>query len=352
MLGGGIMAKAKKLPSGNWRVQVYAGEENGKRKYKSFTAPSRKEAEYQAAEWARDRKEREQGNITVKEAIDRYIEAKKNIISPSTCREYLRMATHFPQELLQARLDSLSQEQVQQAMNSLAGGHSAKTVRNMHGLLSSSLSMFVPSMVLRTSLPAKDKDDPYIPTDDDVLKLLAHVRGKPIECPILLAATGGLRRGEISALTTDDITDTGVIISKSMVLSSSGREWIVKQPKTAAGFRIVALPQQVIDLARKSVPFPCPNTITDQFIKAIKATGIPRFSFHKLRHYYASSLHALGVPDKYIMASGGWESEQTLNTVYKHALRETQKRENQRAVEHFSLTLCNTKCNTSSNESA
>ena len=36
------MAKAKKLPSGNWRVQVYAGEENGNRKYKSFTAKSGK----------------------------------------------------------------------------------------------------------------------------------------------------------------------------------------------------------------------------------------------------------------------------------------------------------------------
>lgn len=346
------MAKAKKLPSGSWRVQVYAGEENGKRKYKSFTASTKKEAEYLAAEWARGKKDREQGNITVKEAMSRYIESKENIISPSTCREYLRMVSHFPQELLQARLDSLYQESVQQAINALARGHSAKTVRNMHGLLSSSLAMFAPSLVLRTTLPSKDKEDPYIPTDEDIRRLLECVHGKPIECPILLAATGGLRRGEISALTKEDITDTGVVVSKSMVLSATGREWIVKQPKTAAGFRIVSLPQHVIELARKNVPFPCPNTITDQFIKAIKASGIPRFSFHKLRHYYASSLHALGVPDKYIMASGGWESEQTLNAVYKHAMSATQQRENQRAVEHFTSTLCNTKCNTDSKDSA
>ena len=82
------MAKAKKLPSGSWRVQVYAGEENGKRKYKSFTAPSRKEAEYLAAEWARDRKDRERGNITVREAIDRYIKSKEPVLSPSTIRGY------------------------------------------------------------------------------------------------------------------------------------------------------------------------------------------------------------------------------------------------------------------------
>ena len=33
------MAKAKKLPSGNWRVKAYIGVgEDGKKKYKSFTA--------------------------------------------------------------------------------------------------------------------------------------------------------------------------------------------------------------------------------------------------------------------------------------------------------------------------
>lgn len=346
------MANAKRLPSGNWRALVYAGKENGSPKYKSFTAPTRKEAEFQAAQYSLERKERENGNITVLEAIDRYIDSKKNVLSPSTCREYLRMAQKYPQELLQARLDSLTQESVQQAINALARGHSAKTVRNMHGLLSSSLAMFAPALVLRTTLPSKNKEDPYIPTDEDIRRLLEYVHGKPIECPILLAATGGLRRGEISALTREDITDTGVVVSKSMVLSATGREWIVKQPKTAAGFRIVSLPQHVIDLAREKVPFPCPNTITDQFIKAIKASGVPRFSFHKLRHYYASSLHALGVPDKYIMASGGWESEQTLNAVYKHVMSDAQRQENQRAVSHFQQVLYNTKNNTDSSDPA
>ena len=78
------MAKAKKLPSGNWRVLVYAGKENGKNKYKSFTAPTKKEAEFQAAQYAMERKERENGAMTVQEAIDRYIDAKEGVLSPST----------------------------------------------------------------------------------------------------------------------------------------------------------------------------------------------------------------------------------------------------------------------------
>lgn len=39
------MATAKKLPSGSWRCLVYTGTDiNGRRKYKSFTAGTKREA--------------------------------------------------------------------------------------------------------------------------------------------------------------------------------------------------------------------------------------------------------------------------------------------------------------------
>ena len=45
-IGETIMATAKKLPSGSYRVRVYVGASaNGKKKYKSITAPTKKEAE-------------------------------------------------------------------------------------------------------------------------------------------------------------------------------------------------------------------------------------------------------------------------------------------------------------------
>ena len=44
------MAKAKKLPSGKWRVQVFLGKDaEGKQIRRSITAPTKKEAEQQAA---------------------------------------------------------------------------------------------------------------------------------------------------------------------------------------------------------------------------------------------------------------------------------------------------------------
>ena len=44
------MAKAKKFPSGNWRViEYFERDDNGNRVYKSFTSESPKETEYAAA---------------------------------------------------------------------------------------------------------------------------------------------------------------------------------------------------------------------------------------------------------------------------------------------------------------
>ena len=68
------MAKAKKLPSGNWNVKVFSHIENGKRKYESFTAESKAEAEYLASQFKHEKEERQSGNITVKEAMDRYMQ--------------------------------------------------------------------------------------------------------------------------------------------------------------------------------------------------------------------------------------------------------------------------------------
>ena len=82
------MAKAKKLPSGNWRVNLYdyTDPASGKRIYKSFTAATKKEAEYMAAEYKLDGKQRtaSAGDMTLKEAYTRYIDSKTNVLSPST----------------------------------------------------------------------------------------------------------------------------------------------------------------------------------------------------------------------------------------------------------------------------
>lgn len=329
------MAKAKKLPSGSWNVVVYAGKDSdGKRRYESFTAPTKREAEFLAAEFTLKRKERQAGNITVGEAIDRYIDSKESVLSPSTVREYRKSAARDLMGLRDVKLRDITQELVQREISREAATHSPKTVRNMHGLLSAALAMFLPDFVLRTALPQKEKKQIYIPTDEDIKTLLKYAEGKSLEVPILLAATGSLRRSEISALTVDDVTDTGVVINKAMVKDQHGK-WVIKKPKTAAGYRFTPLAPQVIEKVKAGLPCIVPNSITSEFDRALKACGLPHFSFHKLRHYYASVLHSLGVPDKYIMLNGGWECESVLHGVYQHTLTDRAEKENTKVVGYF-----------------
>ena len=85
------MAKAKKLPSGSWRVLQFVGlDADGKRQYKSFTAPTKREAEFLAAEYVA-KKKRPSGRMTVGEAIDRYIESKDGVLSPTTVSGYQKI---------------------------------------------------------------------------------------------------------------------------------------------------------------------------------------------------------------------------------------------------------------------
>ncbi len=108
------MAKAKKLPSGNWRVQVYAGkDESGKKIMKSFTAPTRRQSKANAAIYLTAKKESEQTELTVGQAIDSYIHAKENVLSPVTIRCYRKYREKWLQGLMEIPVSELNNILVQ-----------------------------------------------------------------------------------------------------------------------------------------------------------------------------------------------------------------------------------------------
>lgn len=334
------MANAKKLPSGNWRVQVYMGKDpvTGKHRYKSFTKKTKAEAEYQAVKFQIDQKEgRQVRNWTVKEGIDAYIRSKDNILSPSTVREYERSAKRDLRQLHPIRYADLTNVEIQKAVNDEAKTHCAKTVKNMAYLLIASLKLFYPEFAVRISFPPKKKFVSHVPTNSEIKKLMNYVAGSEIEIPILLAACGSLRRSEIAPLLVSDVTDFGVRVTKAVV-KDKHESWVQKETKTEAGFRFTPLPPEVIKKLRacdKQITKLNPNQIYSQFKKALKACEIHDFRFHDLRHYYASVSHALGVPDKYIMKYGGWSSDGVLKNVYQHIMEERMETEGEKIVGFF-----------------
>lgn len=321
------MAKAKKQPSGNWRVQVYDyTDAKGKRHYKSFTADTKKEAEYQAAEYlltATRGAAPTYENLTLGEAYDRYINSKTSVLSPSTIRGYRQSRDNQFKELMPVKLSKITPELIQTAVNELAADHSPKTVRNAHGLLSAVLAAYFPRLQLKTRLPQRVKQEPYIPTAAEVRTLIAAAHDRA-RLPLMLAAYGGLRRSEICALTLDDFSDLGVSVSKAVVYDDEMNA-VQKTTKTYAGTRFVPLPSEVIAEARNYKYFGMPPaTVSTWFDRTLEKTDLPHFSIHKLRHFFASELHAQGIPDKYIAEVGGWETVEVLHQIYQHALRDKQ----------------------------
>lgn len=336
------MAKARKMPSGNWRIRLFDGtDKDGKEHFKSFTAPTKKEAEYLAAEYAAKKKASasSRADKTLAEAYARYIEIKRNTLSPTTVLEYERAAARDFPELMPLRLSRITQEAVQSAVNVMSATHSPKSVRNAHGLLSAVLKLFAPDIRLNTRMPQGKKAEIYVPVEAEIETLIRNIEGTELEKAVLLAAFGSLRRSECCALRPEDIAGEVVSVRRAMVWTDE-KLWDFKQPKSKAGYRDVTLPPFVVaklvprEGAERIVDL-VPTSVTNFFIKAVKRAGLPRFRFHDLRHYQASILHAMGVPDKYIMERGGWRTDSTLKNIYQHTMSDKRKEVEAEIVARF-----------------
>ena len=64
-----------------------------------------------------------------------------------------------------------------------------------------------------------------------------------------------------------------------------------------------------------------PNAVTDRFIRIRDRLG-SKIRLHDLRHYNASVMHALNIPEKYAMKRGGWKTPHVMKNVYQHAFKE------------------------------
>lgn len=291
------MPKAKKLPSGSWRVQLYAGKDAaGKRIYRSFTAPTRKEAEFMAADYALTLKQQARAlaptRITLDAAMTRWIDNRRSALSPSTSRMYDSMQRNAYAALLPMPVVSITAEDVQRAVSAYAASHSPKSTRNAYGLLHSVLTDCAPSLDLsRIKLPQRVQTEMEIPQDDDVARLIASARehDPDMYIAILLAATLGLRRSELCALTQADFADGRVTVSKALVLSYDNKSHVIKPPKTASGYRTLDVEPSIYAAVKAHGANPrtgrilslSPESITARYATMKKHLSVPG-RFHDL----------------------------------------------------------------------
>lgn len=337
------MAKAKKLPSGNWRVRLYTGRNaDGKPIYKSFTASSKREAEAAAALYAVRKKQKEEIGMTVGEAIDAYIQNKENVLSPSTIGGYRVSRRNHLQELMNIPLNDIDNLTVQAAINREALRLSPKTLRNAHGLLSAALGVYLPDFTLRTTLPAKEHKIKDLP---EVTEIIKAVKGTDIELPVMLALWLSLRLSEVRGLRYKDITD-GVLTINSVKIKFGAEEFVKEHAKTYNSTRQLTIPDQLTVLIGEGEPDEyiikmAAQTITKKLKRYVSKSCGKEVTFHELRHLNASVMLELGIPDKYAMERGGWASNHTLKNVYQHTFSEKRREVDHQIDSYFSALYHN-----------
>ncbi|MCM1543588.1 MAG: site-specific integrase [Blautia sp.] len=300
--------------------------------------PTQKEA-MQAMAAELDKVQTRYRSMTFRAAAEEYLASKRNVLSPATIRGYRSAMRTISESFQDGNVHDITAMDIQKEINRLTEEHSPKTVRNYHGFISAVLGTFCPNLKLNTTLPQKVRKEPYIPSDRDIQQLLAYAKGSQFEIPIILACYG-LRRSEICALTPDDIDGDVVRISKAKVLDDETR-WVNKATKTTASTREIIIPLETAEQIRIQgyVYKGHPNSITVYLAKAEDRLGIPRFSLHKLRHYFASKMSALNVPEADIMRMGGWETDHVMKSVYRHSMMEIEENAKREAAEKLRNAL-------------
>lgn len=263
-------------------------------------------------------------HMTFTQAYTAYIETKHNVLSPSTVRGYESIYNVLSEDFKNQNINDLTEVDIQKLINDYSATHSPKTTFNMYSFVKAVLGLFRPHFIFKVTLPQRIKNEPYIPTEADIKAIMEYAKGTNYEVALKLACLG-LRRSEICALTMDDINGNELTINKALVLDEN-KKWIVKTTKTTDSTRTIYVSDDIVESINEKGLFKChPANITKFLYKAQKDLNIPQFGIHRLRHFYASYAHSMGVCDKDIMDAGGWRTPTTLNQVYKHALADKSK---------------------------
>lgn len=344
------MVKATKNNTGSWSCRVYYKDENGNIHRPVFTAPKKSEAEKQAAVFLANAKEEVKRkkdnlyNITFREAAERYIASRETIVSPATTREYLRaLNSYYYDPIKDKLLFDITAEDVQIMVNGWAEHLAPKTVMDKHGFLSAVISTYRKDRFLNTTLPEAAEINLYTPIDKEVEKLIRYVKGTRLEAPVIISAFASLRRSEMCALTVKDIGDGFINVDKAIVLDKNNN-WVLKRTKTKKGTRMTPIPKEVSDRLREiavgdRVVNLNPNQLSSAFSHAVRRSGLQHFRLHALRSYYASVMHALGIPDQYIMKWGGWKDQKTMQKHYQKPLDDHARKMAQKGIKHFEAML-------------
>ena len=334
-----VRGHIRKRPSGIWYVVLPVTGRDGTRKPRWFRAgPTEEQAERLRARLLHELAEGtylDASRVPLGEFFEEWLtHLRTRGRRERTIRIYRReITTHLAPALGRTPIGKLSARQIEayytrallDGRKDGKGGLSPTTVRLHHAILRGALRQAVKwGMLARSPLEGAEPPPPGPRKGKalgapDLLRLVEAAGGSWLEIPVLLAAFGGLRRGEVLGLKWEQIDFPGGAVR-------------VLEAKTEAGVRTVALPAFVMDRLRAEqrrqarIAGPLvgrsPSALTEGFRRFAASAGFGRLRFHDLRHSAATTLILAGHPIKAVSARLGHAATSTTLEIYSHALPE------------------------------
>ena len=295
--------------------------------------------------------------------LQRWLPAKKTRLKPTTAGVYERNIRlhinpnigHIPLQKVQPEdLDGLYAKLLTDGKrNGKDGGLSARSVRAVHTTIQSALSDAVrKGTVVRNVAdladpPAAGRSEQAMSvwTSEELRCFLEAISGHDLYPLYLLAATTGMRRGELAGLTWRNVDLDAARLTVNQQILSVGYNLIEGSLKSATSRRTIDLdPLTVAELRRhrrnqleqrmatgrrsddgyafaKPDGSPVhPDYISQTFRRAVAKLDVPRIRLHDLRHTHASILLQQGVNAKVVSERLGHSSVAFTMTVYQHVM--------------------------------
>lgn len=308
----------KQLPSGKWHIYL-------RPEFIPVTEDTREKCVTKAkairAGYIEERKRIPQNALTLRQAIEAFIAANKNALSPATIRGYDIICRHrFPEKIDQPLEDTTGW---QEAIDAAHKEYSPKTVYNSWGLVREIMAEndVTPPKV---RLPQKRQDEKPWLTYDQIITFVEALVGKRCESGALLALHS-LRRSEIFGLSWDDIDlKKGRITVRGAMVQDKNNAYIhkkeTKNVSSARTIRIMIPRLKEVLQQQKDAGLPpvlsTPNSITQSINRVCASVDLPEVGTHGLRRSFASLGYHLDLSELEIQEMGGWRDYTTVRKIY------------------------------------
>lgn len=298
---------------------------------------------------------------TLGDWLDRWLTVyKKGQIRESTRLDYINsIDSHIKPALGDIPLAKLQANTLQDFFNDKLengrldgkGGLSTRMVRGFYIVIHQALKQAVKEgLVIRnvaeaTSPPTVVNKKMQPLTEEQLITFLEHVKDGPLFSAYLLAATTGLRRGELLGLCWDCVDlEKGTIMVKRQLLTHGSKLSHVESTKSKKGRRVITLTDDDVRELKKhrarqakeklimgvayqdndlvfckpDGTYINPKWFTKGFQRQLIEAGLPKVRLHDMRHTSASILLARGVHPKVVQERLGHSSIAITLDLYSH----------------------------------